>query len=318
MAESEMQPLLNPIIPAAAKQQETHENKEGKPFYVSIVSQPDPPPKTYYIPDQSDKDKTPLWKKILEFTALGLAIIVAAIYGGQLWIMKGQLKEMHESTKVSIQAAYASCVAAKIAGDTLKEIQSGESASAITTDSLSHQAAVAMRSEGAQVTIDTASMGGPAPFKLPIHFENIGNSTALDVALKVVVDFAKVGEVKKFIYTPGIINVNNVGSLARGRQESPNSVYMKKDGAEIEPSGKQMAAFAKGEGFFIAYGILTYRDIFGMKHWTRFCHHYGNSIKGPVYEQCGDYNRTDTVQIRTTPTPTPAQPTTEIACVKPD
>lgn len=65
------------------------------PTQVAIVSQVPPTPHTES--KAGDGTKTPRWKIVLEFFALFLAVVVAGIYGGQLWVMNRQLGEMKSS-----------------------------------------------------------------------------------------------------------------------------------------------------------------------------------------------------------------------------
>jgi hypothetical protein len=76
-----------------------------RPIEVAIVSQVPIPPNADNEPCQKCQEKTPRWKKLLEFIAVGLAVMVAAIYGGQLLVMKRTLDEMKGSGSNATQQA---------------------------------------------------------------------------------------------------------------------------------------------------------------------------------------------------------------------
>lgn len=85
-------------VDASSPQEQPYEEPKRRPIEVSIISQPPPPEPPKVDTSNSHKDDTPRWKKIAEFTALGLGFVLAIIYFLQLRAMQGQLYEMRSSS----------------------------------------------------------------------------------------------------------------------------------------------------------------------------------------------------------------------------
>jgi hypothetical protein len=94
---SDVQPSKHQEADATAEEDQATKKVEYGSHTVRTVPQITPPPATPSEATCSKKDETPRWKKVLEFSAIALAFIVAVIYGGQLWVMKQQLTEMKRS-----------------------------------------------------------------------------------------------------------------------------------------------------------------------------------------------------------------------------
>jgi hypothetical protein len=96
MAESEIQPPNDQSATTPPPLDATH-SERTVPADMAALPPSTPPPEAEPERNNGYDDKTPLWKKTLEFSALGLALLVAVIYGGQLWVMNKQLGEMKGS-----------------------------------------------------------------------------------------------------------------------------------------------------------------------------------------------------------------------------
>jgi hypothetical protein len=59
----------------------------------------------------------------------------------------------------------------------------------------------------------------------------------------------------------------------------------------IEPS--EVIEYDAGRIYGVGYMVVSYEDIFGIKHWTRYCSYIHNPINNPNTSSCVSYNRED-------------------------
>ena len=91
------QPLGNPEVDAIPP--ENHAQIEGQkpPINPPIVSEIPPTPEEKKQTCACRPDQTPVWKVVLDTTAVAVGIAAVTIYGCQLWAMSRTLDEMKRS-----------------------------------------------------------------------------------------------------------------------------------------------------------------------------------------------------------------------------
>jgi hypothetical protein len=310
MGESEYQPPPNPTVAAETNQAEPHENTETRPLYVSIVSQPTPPPKPDPVPNPKQKEQTPLWKKILEFSALGIALIVAGIYGGQLWVMKHQLTEMGRSTKAAENAAYVACVSAQISRSTLIEVQRGEGDTHGAAVAAEYQAMAATQEESADLTLTVhpPTVENGKYIKIPFELINVGKTVAKKVKLQVVAVVIPRNSDPNFTYAPKeTAELRATGLIAGEAIQGPdgsfqlNTFVRDTEGGGLIADTKMVSDFRSGLQDVITYARVTYFDGFGVHHWMHFCHAAQifpeRIIRSSGHEKCAAYDQTDANRV---------------------
>jgi hypothetical protein len=249
-------------------------------------------------------------------------------------IYYGQLKEMRKATKESARSAYAACENAQIARSTLLEIQSGRNDAHGVAVSSIYQAVAATPSDSATLTpyIDPISLRLNGSIAFLFRFQNTGRTAARNVRFLARVIFVGRNEDPDFSYPPlrtGHMNIGRMysgaSSYAGDRNLQPSISVLNDDGSVFKAGTQDLSDFNEGKKDAIAYGTITYSDIFGVKHWTRFCTvNQRLSDVGVVldsgHKKCADYNRDDTNQtISYTESPNTPQAATfqEVNCVKP-
>lgn len=162
--------------------------------------------------------------------------------------------------------------------------------------------------KGAQLTL-TANR----PFVVPVEFVNIGKTTALNVEGGVIVKLVQMGQepsmptAKETVVMKGepmpkghgtprvrVIFPFESGTVYPGEFASVDARRMKPIGngkmADELVSQDEIAGFAQGRKYFVVWGEVHYSDIFGTRHWTRFCVAYPF-----VSERCSIFNDVDKI-----------------------
>lgn len=285
---------------AASQQEKSSEKPERGPLKVAIVSQVAPPQSADDIAKDGNSDKTPRWKKILELSALGVAVIVAMIYGGQLSVMKHQLGLMQSSSGQTNQliCLYTQQLAALEQQDRDTHI--------LAIGSLT-QAAAVTRAESAQIKINRDLVFHLSPRKEIIQLitiSNIGNTAALNLRVKVMSVFVDKGKEPDFAYPSLPPNHFETGFLYPGDTSTfPISAW---DGQKKKIlSDTDYSRLQKGSIYPLIYGRIGYQDIFGNSHWTKFCV-YGDRVNPNKHQKCAAYNRVDSTTVTQESTRIPA------------
>lgn len=95
MLEAELSAVLHGRIAALG---ESNTNPTPESEMAAVSSQAVPSAHIRKEKHACRPDQTPAWKISLEGGAIFIAVCVAVIYGGQLWVMKGQLDQMQGSS----------------------------------------------------------------------------------------------------------------------------------------------------------------------------------------------------------------------------
>ena len=56
---------------------------------------------------------------------------------------------------------------------------------------------------------------------------------------------------------------------------------------------QERTALDSGESYFLNFGEVWYRDVFGIRHWTKFCEMGNAQINVKVAERCLRFNAVD-------------------------
>ncbi len=91
-----------------------------------------------------------------------------------------------------------------------------------------------------------------------------------------------------FVNNANIVDVQNPTMIMRQRATIPRSHDT--ENWPIETSEAQ--AFDEGGIYAVGYLVVSYDDIFGVHHWTRFCAHY-HKTTNPDASKCVAYNSED-------------------------
>lgn len=260
-------------------------------------------------------------------TALILSFLIA-------WIYYGQLSEMRKATKESARSAYAACENAQIARSTLLEIQSGRGDAHDVANASIYQAIAATQSESAVLTpfIDPLDVRVNENIAFLFRFQNFGRTAAKNVRFTARVVFLGRDGDPDFSFPQSQTAHMSIGRMYSGgssyagdRSLQPSISVLSKGGSVVRADAQDVSDFNTGRKDAIAYGTITYSDIFGVQHWTHFCTVNQKLVDVGVvrnsgHTKCSAYNRDDTNHAIYNVNPNTPQPSIlpEVNCVKPE
>ncbi len=124
---------------------------------------------------------------------------------------------------------------------------------------------------GENVTI-TVTSGMPISF--PLELTNTGKTPALDISAKMfvaVVDASQsppLDHVQSNKYPHGLLSM---GILFPNAPIPQPVTVSTKEGQPIMATDSEISSFKEGRAYLAAFGVVTYTDIFQVRHWTKFC-----------------------------------------------
>lgn len=259
-------------------------------------------------------------KAIVILTA---GIVLTAII--QAWIFNRQRDEMKRATKATQDAAYAACVNAQIARQTLREIQSGGIDTHNLANSSLAQAAAVTIAEAALMKIDrddslSANIG--TEIVAPFIVQNIGKTAAIRPKIISVTEMYDTGQEPVFSYPKNPENHAETGFMFPGDKPIVYRSFAWRSGKKMTWDQSSADRFLKKEIYLITWGKTTYQDIFGQSHWVNFCSWLvprgDTSIQN--HPKCAAYNQTDTsISTQTLAvSPRAIAEAPEITCQKPN
>jgi hypothetical protein len=138
------------------------------------------------------------------------------------------------------------------------------------------------------------------PITVEAHMVNEGKTPAKAVTGDIVVEMVKNGDELRFDY-PLPHSRFTAGALFPNRpMDSPvfNRVRTASDGvsAETDPvTQAEFDEFNQVKSFVVVYGIVSYGDFFGIRHWTKMCAFFPKpGANGAVTaKRCADYGDID-------------------------
>ena len=284
------------------------------------------------------RSASPITKGTFLLTA-GIAIAtiaysIVAIF--QLHAATGQLGEMKTTTKASREAAYAACISAQLARNTLQEIRSGSGDTHNLSVSSVTQAITSSRSESAQLRFNllnffrangtTTKNGGGLVFGEYFSISNVGRTAARNIKGKIQIEIMDKGKEPDFRYpSPFKISTGQMDSV-----ETPEKQVIWVQDSAGRPhffSDQELSDVQKmEEKVTFTYGRMTYFDVFGISHWIQVCRmmvpETTNTliVARPREPKCAAYNKADTNQVLPSPKleiPPPSELPTEIVCKNP-
>lgn len=150
-----------------------------------------------------------------------------------------------------------------------------------------------------RVDVGTVIYAQPGPASVPVTITNTGKTPAREVTEQIVVEKVKNTENLHFSYRVPR-TVGTMGMLyPNALQQGIASTLAEARGTQIVPpaalSAADMQELLAGEAYLAIYGKITYLDVFGMNHYTKFCV-FSSPAPKQVYvtaKKCTDYNSVD-------------------------
>lgn len=246
-----------------------------------------------------------------------IGIVALCIYGGQLRVMKGQLAEIIRQYPQLEKSARASADSATAAKDGVKA--ANDSVDAIKRQMRQDQRAwVKVEPRGNPVAGGDPTnpqfnlqLSSAEPVVIPIRIMNTGKTPAIDIDADVFIDIVDVDK-DPFLPNPNkVLKPGEPVPSSRYRRVASNHVTAgiifpgthteavakqarigKNGKPEVDPIGIERAKKMQAEkAFIVIYGWVNYSDVFGVKHWTRFCKSLGPD--SGERSKCPQYNRVD-------------------------
>jgi len=132
------------------------------------------------------------------------------------------------------------------------------------------------------------------PFFVPTLLINTGKTPARNVEGNIVVGVFERGEPLEFTYTPGHASYRIAAGTLFPNGSITESFQAMRHGeahAEAIVIDKPLSDLLSSTKLVIVHGKITYSDIFGIQHWTRYCRVVSNPSLIP--DDCVRYNETD-------------------------
>jgi hypothetical protein len=116
------------------------------------------------------------------------------------------------------------------------------------------------------------------PVSYPVHLSNVGKTPALNIHAEFQFQFLRRDEPPIFDYKRHPISIVEIGVLYSGDSQSflairayylPGSM----ERIDIPINDEEMELFKNGGAWIVKNGIVTYDDLFGIRHKTTFCSH---------------------------------------------
>jgi hypothetical protein len=230
-------------------------------------------------------------------------VLLAFVSGFTLLILRGQLHEMQGG---GIQTDHLLCLYQQ----QLAEMQKQSLQSQLSSIASTYQAVAVAQSESAMLL---ATSGNPvaivnSKFRIPLRITNEGKTQAIDFQYRANAvfvprekdDFSFRRFNKPFTFAGAI--------LAAGKSipeiGTPEAYVAVRDdeGREIIADNRTISDMRTGKKDVILYSMLTYRDVFQVKHWTRTCKSFAEympleTMISTPHPSCIAYNKQDQNQI---------------------
>ena len=262
-----------------------------------------------------------------------LAFLAAAVYAGiatwQGCLMHRTYTEIHDQTRAAQESAYAACINAQIARNSLLQFEQTQSDAHAATIATVKQGFIAAESERALIEIKLGIPRFEKGIAVPVLIYNIGKSEARQFKLRIVAAFlARDKDPVPFSYAHG--GEIAVGRLAPGLLRivaDPNKEFfepvLNSDGSPYLSSDTDQEDFIGGRKDAVVYAKFSYTDIFGQHRGGTFCTVVQNFPNGPVkeigHQKCQKYGHVDMSLLRDIPKPAKPfiQPIPEVSCPAP-
>jgi hypothetical protein len=144
--------------------------------------------------------------------------------------------------------------------------------------------------------ISSVHVDAGKPMTYPLGIKNTGKTPARNMVAKVYLDIIDAGQeppldrVEKDAYQRGIITA---GILFPDGDVKQPIIRPTPDGKPRFTTDNEVNAMRDGKAYIAIYGIITYDDMFGVHHWTKFCK--WQAADGTFHAaQCTAFNNVDT------------------------
>jgi hypothetical protein len=133
------------------------------------------------------------------------------------------------------------------------------------------------------------------PFSVPTLLINTGKTPAKNVEGNIVVGVFERGKPLDFAYTPGHANYRIAAGTIFPNGSITESFQAMRHGEQraeaIVIDKPMLTELLSSDKLVIVHGTITYGDIFGVQHWTRYCRVVSNPSLIP--DDCVRYNEAD-------------------------
>ncbi len=314
-------PSVDTVPPEKAPEKE---GAEAPPAAPAPVPEAPPAPPRQKQTTVCRPDQTPWWKSGIEVVAVFVAIVVAIIYWRQLNVMIGQLEQMRGS---SDQTDRLICLYQK----QLSELQRQSANTRDFAVASTYQAIAGAQSESAYID-QTASQPVFSPFKaisVPFQLLNSGKTRAINFRFAANAVLLPRNGDPNFSYPKRALRMFTEflepGKIVPDNLSQPVSILVLNDlGQPIIADNRIISDYQEGRKDILIYERLTYKDVFGVEHWTHYCRALmvlpPGEIKRAYHEACTTYNKADENQVLGARSQqlAPAQPTLpDVPCPSP-
>ncbi|MGA9069647.1 MAG: hypothetical protein WB424_05300 [Terracidiphilus sp.] len=299
---------------------------------------------THDADDEEESSDSPTGKvHWINHATFYLSIILAVLTFGTVRVYFLQLQQMQKQTIASQNSAYAACVGAQIARQTLLELQSGGIDTHNSSAATVAQVAVTTRGESPIIAWGISLSAPTQPNSLPSLFDwkswstvntiamqgtNVGRSTANNARTKFVMQLLPHDIEPSLSNRQLPFSYANLGVWAwLGTQTIP-AKYVDQNLKSIGPlTPDQLEDLRKGNLYLAAFGRNDYTDMFGIAHWQNFCivldqsSRFSSEPQRVQHEACDKYNNMDNNLVYSIPSQvherTPLANVEDIKCVAP-
>jgi hypothetical protein len=237
-------------------------------------------------------------------------LVLAATSGFTIWILKNQLREMHEggidthalaeATGDMATAASDQADAAQQFSDTAEDINSRMSDAVDQLQVAAENAKASIRATQNAMRLEQRAWLGASDYTYSIAVTdpvgsvamvlNTGRTPAMDILCKITGTTKMKSDILRDsdIVYPAELPILKQGTLF------PNQHFPLKAGGPPMDQGKQKIWFENvhgGEWVQYFFGEVQYKDVFRMEHWTHFCTQFVPATKSGT--PCPIYNDTD-------------------------
>lgn len=244
-------------------------------------------------PDQEEQDSEKPTGRVhwINHATFYLSVILAVLTAGTIRVYWLQLNQIIVATRAAQDSAYAACISAKIARQTLLEYQTGAADTRSIAEGTVAQASVAVRGQSGFLSMSvtrqflasqqpgsTSSLADAAKdwktLDLAFTYANMGKTSIRNVHLKYTVQILphdiEPKPTDRSLYSDSIRGtVINPGDMAMSK---PNIID--KDNKLIKVDDVPMDDFRSGKIYVASFGRADYTDIFGVAHWQTFCGYF--------------------------------------------
>jgi hypothetical protein len=232
-----------------------------------------------------------------------VTLVVLGLYTLATWRLVKVSRDSLEATKKSFT-------------ETLCQMQAQTAAQQNTGCAAQGQLALAQRSLGAtinsfhleqrawmNVLVGKAALQDGSPINMPIRIINSGKTPAHNVQGVVVINLLEEKDQPDFNYRSGHPRYAINTGIAIPNFPSdmswpvlPKHVPKGKPVNPIVTTSEIRTGIQDGSLYIVVHGRITYDDIFGTKHWIKFCSYAHNVVGVPeqfTADTCGPYNDVD-------------------------